>query len=165
MTPSTLKSTSVDTPAQLPGFGTPTRRLSSSPSPGRIRSPATTEAVLVVNASGTVDQAAMPAGLVELPRIVLAPAGRVTPGQSTFENAATLKSFMAALHRLFERLELPHSRAVQRLHVLAAVPVSAAVQIGKSLPVNNAAPRLVLYHLDEGSYVHAFDIPRTGELR
>jgi hypothetical protein len=120
------------------------------------------EAVLIVNASGTVDENAVPADIAHLPRLHVRPVDGHVPGQSTFEAAETLASFKAALHDMFERLELPANRSVGRLHVFAAVPTSAAVQLGRSLPVDNAAPKLALYHQTEGTYVHVFDIPRHG---
>lgn len=121
----------------------------------------TGEAVLLVNASGTVQVAELPGELKSLPVFTIEPvAGSEPPSTATFENAATLASVDEALLGFFASLETqPSTKAIRRLHLFAAVPVSAAVTIGRRLAVDNAAPHLVIYHRTDNSYVHTFDLP------
>ena len=120
----------------------------------------TTDAVLVVNASGTVQVAEVPENVRGLPVFAISPAEGSTPGPDTFENAQTLASFDHAVRAFFANLELNEvAKAIRRLHLFAAVPVSAAVMLGRRLPVDNAAPCLALYHRTDHTYVHAFDLP------
>jgi hypothetical protein len=122
----------------------------------------TSDAVLIVNGSGTVQSGELPDELAGLPVFTIAPAGGATPGPDTFESSATLASFDEAVRSLFAALELDAAtKAIRRLHLFAAVPVSAAVTIGRRLPVDNAAPHLALYHRTENTYAYAFDLPTT----
>jgi len=122
----------------------------------------TTEAVLVINASGTVQLPELPEDLASLPVFMIAPAGGATPGPDTFENADTLASFDSAVRALFAGLETtPEAKAIERLHLIAAVPVSAAVSIGRRLPRDNAAPALAVYHRTDNTYDHVFDLPNN----
>lgn len=120
----------------------------------------TTDAVLVVNASATVHPEELPEHLRDLPLFVIAPAAGVEAGPDTFENAGTLASFDATIRGFFAGLETtPEAKAIRRLHVIAAAPVSAAVTIGRRRPQDNAAPDLALYHRTDNTYVYAFDLP------
>lgn len=118
------------------------------------------EAVLIVNASGTVHLHELPENIRCLPIFTIAPVDGITPSTNTFENRATLASFDKALLGFFAGLEThAHTKAIRRFHLIAAVPVSAAFTIGRRLAVDNAAPHLALYHRTDHSYTHAFDIP------
>jgi hypothetical protein len=120
----------------------------------------TTDAVLIVNASGTVHAEEVPEDLKALPVFMIAPAAGAEPGPDTFENADTLASFDAAVRGFFAGLETtPETKAIRRLHLLAAAPISAAVTIGRRLPRDNAAPDLALYHRTDNTYAYAFDLP------
>lgn len=121
----------------------------------------TAEAVLLVNASGTVQADELPAELQSLPVFTIEPvAGSAPPSTATFESSATLASFGEALIGFFASLETqPSTKSIRRLHLFAAVPVSAAVTIGRRLAVDNAAPQLALYHRTDNSYLHTFNIP------
>lgn len=116
------------------------------------------EGVLIVNASGTVNLTVLPEAVQGMPVFVIRTSGGMTPGTSTFENAETLAMFDAAVRAFFAELEERH-RPIRVLHLFAAAPVSAAVTIGRRLPVSSAAPGLALYHFTDNSYIRAFDVP------
>ncbi|MEI2650929.1 MAG: SAVED domain-containing protein [Microthrixaceae bacterium] len=118
------------------------------------------EAVLIVNASGTISTPELPSELQDLPRFTIAPAGAINPSTSTFENADTLAMFDAAVRGFFADLEV-HHKQIGRLHVFAAVPVSAAITLGRRRPANTAAPAVAVYHRTGGSYLHVVEIPTT----
>jgi hypothetical protein len=116
------------------------------------------EACLIINASGTIHSHELPEHLRELAVFTVEPGGGVPPSTSTFDNHETLVSFTSALVDLFSTIEAT-SKTIRRLHVFAAVPVSAAVTLGRTLAVDNAAPALAMYHRTGNAYVHVFDLP------
>lgn len=122
--------------------------------------PDQTEGVLIVNASGTVSPSELPPDLKALPLFTIAPAGGATPSTSTFESADTLAMFDATVRLFFAEMEVRHKH-VRRLHVIAAVPVSAAVTLGRRRAADTAAPALALYHRTNDNYLHALDIPTS----
>ena len=88
------------------------------------------EAVLIVNASGTIHPDELPAEVAGLPRFVIEPVD-VVPGTDTFGCRATLESFEVAVRGLLAQLEATH-KGVRQLHLFAAAPVSAAVTLGRA---------------------------------
>lgn len=116
------------------------------------------EAVLLVNASGSIFEHELPEAVAGLPVFRIRPAEGHDPTTSTFDSAGTQAMFDAAVRSFFAELEL-REKHVRRLHVFAAVPVSAAVALGRRLPADVAAPRLALYHRTDNTYLYAFDIP------
>ena len=116
------------------------------------------EACLIINASGTIHPEELPAEVTDLPAFIIAPDGGPEPSTSTFGHPETLASFETALVDLFSRIEA-EAKSIRRLHVFAAVPVSAAVALGRTLAVDNAAPALAAYHRTANAYVYAFDLP------
>jgi hypothetical protein len=134
-----------------------------------VKTPATietgaAEACLIINASGTIHPDELPAEVGGLPVFTVAPDGGPEPSTSTFGHPETLASFEAALIHLFSRIEA-EAKSIQRLHVFAAVPVSAAVTLGRTLAVDNAAPVLSIYHRTNGSYLKALDLPHEPHER
>jgi hypothetical protein len=116
------------------------------------------EGVLIVNASGDIKPDELPEEVRGLPTFRIAPADGHTPSTSTFDSSETQKLFDATVRSFLAELEV-RAKHIRRLHLFAAVPVSAAVALGRRLPVNAAAPRLALYHRANDTYTHAFDIP------
>lgn len=105
------------------------------------------EAVLVVNVSGTVDEHLIPIGLGGLPRFRIDPV-EGTPHRDAIRSRASRDSFHDALSSLLGHLEAKHKQ-VGRLHVFAAVPVSAAIILGRSVGWG-FHPDLVVYdHVDD----------------
>lgn len=117
----------------------------------------TVEAVLILNVSGSVSSGEIPADLRALPRVVLAPTA-VTPAPDLVSSRAALRSFENAMRTLFADLEAT-AKGLQRLHVFAALPVSAAVALGR-IHDSHIRPALAIYNRDDasGTYSHALDI-------
>ncbi len=88
------------------------------------------EAVVIVNAAGTIHPDELPPEVAGLPRFVIEPIDAV-PGADTISSRETLASFERAVRDLLARLEATH-KSVRRLHVFAAAPVSAAVTLGRA---------------------------------
>lgn len=116
------------------------------------------EAVLIVNASGTIQPDELPADLAPLTVFTIGPTDGTTPGKSTFEHVDTLASFVEAVHGLFSYFEEAHKQ-VHLLHVFAAAPVSASVALGRAVAVDNAAPSLAVYHRSNDTYHYALSLP------
>jgi len=113
------------------------------------------EAVLVVNVSGTVDQHLIPDELVDLPRFAIEP---VTgePHHDAIPSRASRNSFQHALSGLLGHVEAKHKQ-VTTLHVFAAVPVSAAIILGRSIGWG-FHPNLVVYDHADGKYERAMEV-------
>jgi HPt (histidine-containing phosphotransfer) domain-containing protein len=118
------------------------------------------EGVLIVNASGTVKTSELPSLLNALPIFTIAPADGTTPSTSTFESAETRALFDATVRSFFAEMEVRYKH-IQRLHVIAAVPVSAAVTLGRRCAADTAAPALSLYHRTNDKYLHVLDVPTS----
>lgn len=113
------------------------------------------EVVLVMNVSGTIDPGQLPATLINLPRITLTVHG-APPGVDAIGSRGSLAAFERAVRDLLAELEGP-TKVVQRVHVIAAVPVSAAVALGRAHngPVH---PVLTIYHRASNTYLPALEI-------
>lgn len=116
---------------------------------------ASTEAVLIVNASGTVHPHELPTDLQSLPRFVIEPVGP-TPHVDTIATRGTLAAFEQAVRRLLAELEATH-KPVRRLHVFAAAPVSAAITLGRSVGWG-IHPSLTVYDRAGDSYRFALEV-------
>lgn len=114
------------------------------------------EAVLVLNVSGTIQPDELPAAVANLPRVVLRPVG-ATPEPDIISGKATLNAFVSAMRTVFSSIEAT-SKQVQRLHVFGALPVSAAVALGRAHDAH-VHPRLVVYdRTATGQYLPAVEI-------
>ncbi|QCP08763.1 SAVED domain-containing protein [Micrococcus luteus] len=113
------------------------------------------EAVFVLNVSGSISDAEVPAALADLPQWTLALAG-ATPGPGPLRSAADLAAFSAASRGLLAEVER-RAKHTRRLHVLAALPLSAAIELGR---VHDAHvhPRLAVYHRADGGYKQALEL-------
>lgn len=116
------------------------------------------EAVLVINASGTVDQHMIPAELGDLTRFVIAPVDH-TPHLDTVATQATRDSFRTALSQLLGHIEATYKpiTAITKLHVIAAAPVSVAVILGRSVGWG-FHPNLAIYDHVGDTYRLALEI-------
>lgn len=92
--------------------------------------PAATDVVLVCSLSAEVDPARMPEDLREAPRFVLRPDGRA-PSPTLMRNEKTLANFGVRFRDLLAEAERAYPSA-QRWHLVAAVPVSAAIEAGRA---------------------------------
>lgn len=113
------------------------------------------EAVLILNVSGTISAGEIPEAVAGLPRYVLSPIA-TAPDKDLITSRETLVAFAIELRRLLSSLEVP-AKTVRRLHVLAALPLSAAVALGR---VHHAGvnPNLVLYDRADGRYAPVLEI-------
>ncbi|GEM_PF-569228 len=114
------------------------------------------EAVLIVNVSGTIDEGQLPEAIGGLPRTKLELDG-ATPGVDAITSRAALRSFETAVRGLLAGLEIP-SKSIRRLHVVAAVPMSAAVAIGRAHN-GTVHPALAIYARAGHTFEMALEIP------
>ena len=113
------------------------------------------EAVLLVNASGTVQLGELPAELRGLPVYVIAPDG-VTPHPDTVASPASLVSFEKAARAVLADIEATRMH-VRRLHVVAAAPLSAAVVLGR-VRDPHVHPAYVVYDRADSGYQPALEM-------
>jgi hypothetical protein len=115
------------------------------------------EAVLILNVSGAVSPDEIPDDLRPLPRIVLAPTANI-PAPDIMSSREALRSFESTLRGLFADLEAS-AKGLRRLHVFGALPLSAAVALGR-VHDPHIRPPLAVYCRDDasGTYSYALDI-------
>ena len=113
------------------------------------------EAVVVMNISGTVQTGRIPSQVSKRSRFVVDVAG-AEPSSDVINSPETLASFEATCRQLLATIEARHSH-IRRLHVFGALPVAAAVMLGR---VHNpdVHPNLLTYHLAESGYLEAIEI-------
>jgi hypothetical protein len=113
------------------------------------------EVVVLMNVSGTIDAGEIPAALTLLPRYVLSPVG-AGPDKDIISSRETLAAFAGEVRRFLTSLEAP-AKTARRLHVFAALPLAAAVTLGR---VHHAGvnPSLVLYDRADGRYAPVLEI-------
>jgi hypothetical protein len=113
------------------------------------------EAVVVVNASGTVNPDRLPASTAGLPVVTIAPVD-VIPGPDLIDSVEAMEAFATTWRELLALVEqkLPH---VETLHVFAAVPVVAAITMGRNR-MRGAHPSLVVYQRFGDEYSRAMEI-------
>ncbi|MEV0650951.1 SAVED domain-containing protein [Phytomonospora sp. NPDC050363] len=113
------------------------------------------EGVLLLNVSGSVQEAELPTSLQDLPLWRVSPEG-ATPSIDIIATMHTLDAYASTLRSLMSTLEAEHKQ-IRRLHVLAAVPVSAALALGR-LHDANVHPSLVIYDRSDGKYTNALEL-------
>lgn len=114
-----------------------------------------TEAVLVVNVSGVIDETQLPPDLTGLPRIVVRPDG-VMPDVDIIRSRATLEAFRRTVRDVYAALD--RHKNIKRLHLVAAVPISAAVEVGR-VRDPHLHPALVIHdRTNGGEYRRALEI-------
>lgn len=115
-----------------------------------------TEAILVLNISGTIQTSELPQNLSGLRAYRIAPV-KCEAGQDILRNRDSLQNFSATLRQLFSQIELTH-KGIRRLHVFAAIPLSAAITLGR-IRIPEVNPSLVLYERTEkGDYRPVMEI-------
>ncbi len=113
------------------------------------------EAVLVLNVTGTIQPGELPADLAAFPRFMIDPVS-VMPFPDLVSTRQTLLNFEAAVRELLARVEAGH-KGIRRLHVMAALPISGAVALGRARDAT-VHPALLVYHRSDGRYLPALEI-------
>lgn len=119
--------------------------------PSRVQS----EAVLLLNISGSVDTEAIPAKLKSLPQWKLSLTSKV-PHRDALKSREDLAVFSLKLKELFSEVEAK-SRLTKRFHVFSAIPLSAAVELGR-VHDTHVNPSLAIYELTNKLYHYALEI-------
>lgn len=117
--------------------------------------PPTEEAVLVLNLSGSIQTAELPSDLAGLRRYRISPV-EATPAPDIMRHRGSLAGFQERLRALFADIEA-NAKCVRRLHVLPAVPLSAAVSLGR-VHDRQVHPRLTIYDRTDRGYRPALEI-------
>ena len=113
------------------------------------------EGVLVVNVSGTIDEGLIPNELVDLPRFAIEPESG-EPNRDAIQSRIARNSFHEAVSGLLGHIEAQHKQ-VTTLRVFAAVPVCAAIILGRSVGWG-FHPNLIVYdHVGDG-YDRALEV-------
>ena len=107
------------------------------------------EGVLLLNISGTVQYRDIPCRLQSAPRFGVRWANR-TPSPDALCSRQGLQDFESALRELLALIE-SSSGSIDRLHTFAALPMSAAVVLGRVLD-RKIHPRLILYDRTPSGY-------------
>lgn len=100
-----------------------------------------TEAVVIVNMSGTIKPDELPESVSEMPLVEIKPSTSI-PEPDIFRNATSLSNFEQAIRTFLASVEAD-AKHVKQLHIFAACPLSAAVVLGRAL--GPAAPKLLIY--------------------
>ena len=113
------------------------------------------EAVLVINVSGSIQTDELPEALTSLPRFTISLDG-TTPEPDIFSTPKSVDAFSQTCRLLLSAIEASHKQ-VQRLHVFAAMPMSAAIALGQVLDTT-VHPQLSLYDRTDRGYVSSMEI-------
>lgn len=114
-----------------------------------------TEAVLVVNVSGTVSKHDLPDELARLPRFFIEPVNG-EPNRDAVRTQASRDSFHDAMSALLGHIESSY-KSIARLHLFAAAPVSAAIILGRSVGWG-FHPELLVYDAVPDGYSPALEV-------
>jgi hypothetical protein len=114
-----------------------------------------TEVVLVCEISSPVNPENLPAELRELPRRVLRPVGQA-PSPVLITSEQSLTNFASAWRTLLAEVESAHPRTT-RWHVVASVPVSVAVELGRAF-MRDAQPPVTVYERTDAGYLAVLDV-------
>ena len=114
-----------------------------------------TEAVLIVNASGTIDRQQVPTQLADLPEFVIEP-DHVEPNRDVIRTQRSRDSFHDAVSQLLGHIEASY-KSVTKLHLFAAAPVSAAIILGRSVGWG-FHPELLVYDAVPDGYSLALEV-------
>ena len=113
------------------------------------------DVVVNINVSAPVKHSNKTAFLQELPSMTIKPDG-TQMGVEVIDSKEALSNFTATWRGALTRVEEVWPRC-ERIHVLAAIPATAAVQLGRSR-MRTAQPQLVMYQLTDNGYEKAVTI-------
>lgn len=115
------------------------------------------EAVLLINASGTIHRRELPASTAELPAYVIELDTGTPPHTDSVRSRNVRDSFEQAIREMLGQLERT-DKTVRRLHVFAAAPVSVGVTLGRSVGWGIHPQLLVYDRLADGTYRPALEV-------
>ena len=118
--------------------------------------PADREGVMVLNLSGTIQPGELPGLVASLPMWRITPAA-ITPHADILTRRADLDAFELAVRGLFSEIEAT-AKSTEVLHVFPALPVAAAVMLGR-VRDPQVHPRLLIYDRTGGGYRPVLEIP------
>lgn len=113
------------------------------------------DAVLILNVSGTIQPEELPAEISDKPCFVLTPIGEI-PSVDVVRSPETLENFTRCIRTLLSELELT-DKQMPALHVFAALPLSAAVALGRARDPH-VHPSFVIYDRTDGRYRPVLEI-------
>lgn len=113
------------------------------------------DVVAHINISAPVKDDNVPVSLRDLPSMTLAPA-EVHPNPEVIDSPEALSNAAAAWRDALARVETVWPRC-ERIHVLAAIPNTVAIQLGRN-HMRSAQPELVFYQLTNNGYEEAVSI-------
>ncbi|GAA1153225.1 SAVED domain-containing protein [Streptomyces hebeiensis] len=116
------------------------------------------EAVVIMNVSGAIIPHEVPAELAALRRYEISPANAATR-PDILRQRASLRHLEDTLRDFLARLET-EAKTLRRLHVLPAIPMSAALVLGR-VHHPQVHPQLVIYERLAGSYVSTLEVGQT----
>lgn len=115
-------------------------------------------AVVVFNVSGTIQPSELPAGLRDLTTYVVAPREPAGASPQLIDSPAALAHFEATVRSLLALVE--RDGKPQRLAILPALPITAAITLGRCL-MPNVSPALQIYDRDgDGKFYLACEVRR-----
>ncbi len=115
-------------------------------------------AVVVFNVSGTIQTSDIPAELHNLTTYVVTPSEPTVPHPQLIDSSAALTNFEAAVRSLLALVE--RDGKPQQLAILPALPITAAITLGRCL-MPNVSPVLHLYDRGaDGRFCHACEVRR-----
>ncbi|WP_243745047.1 SAVED domain-containing protein [Streptomyces hainanensis] len=113
------------------------------------------EEVVVLNISGTVNPEEIPVDLRGLRRYQISPI-EVTSAPDIIAHQGSLKNFIACVRSFLADIDAA-PKTIRRLHVLPALPLSAAISLGR-LHHHQVHPELAIYERLDGRYWRTMDI-------
>ena len=114
-----------------------------------------TEALFIVNASGTINRREIPSQLAGLPEFVIEPK-QGEPNRDVIRTRRSRDSFHDALSQMLGHIEA-NFKSVSKLHLFAAAPVSAAIILGRSVGWG-FHPELLVYDAVADGYSLALEV-------
>lgn len=115
------------------------------------------EAILIVNVSGTINLSEIPLALNAFPVFSIDPIND-TAFTDTIRNQASLKNFEDTFRKFLGQIE-QSNKQIRRLHLFLAVPVSAAIVIGRAIN-HDVAPNITLYEIVDQKRVATMNLDR-----
>lgn len=123
------------------------------------REGATDEVALVANVSGTISLADLPAETAAATIYEIRPAGPTQPGPTLIASAAGVAAFERTARQFLATVEAKHGR-LDAVDLFAAVPLSAAITLGRVL-MPHVSPAWHVYDRDsEGRFFLALEVHR-----